>query len=62
MLAILLESTETRCILSWMQMNLRSIRCGSLCFKFPRHLFAGSDAETRSGIVHAGWRAPSNSD
>ena len=45
MLAILLESTETRCILSSMRMNLRSIRCGSLCFKFPRHLFAGSDAE-----------------
>jgi hypothetical protein len=32
-------------ILSWRRMNLRSIRCGSLCFKFPRHLFAGSDAE-----------------
>lgn len=45
MLAILLESTETRCILSWMRMNLRGIRCGSLCFKFPRHLCAGSDAE-----------------
>lgn len=36
MLAILLESTETRSILSWMRMNLRSIRCGSLCFKFPK--------------------------
>jgi uncharacterized protein YecE (DUF72 family) len=45
MLAILLESTETRCILSLMRMKLRWIRCGSLCFTFPRQLFAGSDAE-----------------
>ena len=45
MLAILLESTETRRILSWMRMNLGRIGCGSLCFKFPTQLFAGSDAE-----------------
>lgn len=30
---------------SWMRMKLRRIRCGSLCFKFPRQLFAASDAE-----------------
>jgi hypothetical protein len=29
----------------WMRMKLRRIRCGSLCFKFPRRLLAGSDAE-----------------
>lgn len=46
---------RTRCILPWMRMNLGRIGCGSFCFKFPRMLFAGSDAETRSGIVHAGW-------
>ena len=26
--AILLESTETRCMLSWMRTKLRTIRCG----------------------------------
>jgi hypothetical protein len=35
MLEMLLESTETRCILSWMRMNLGRIACGSLCFKLP---------------------------
>jgi hypothetical protein len=45
MLAILLESTETRCTLSWMRMKLRRSRCGSLCLTFPRQLFAGSNAE-----------------
>ena len=53
MLAILLESTETRCILSWMRMKLRRIRCGSPSFKFPRQLFARSNAENaqRYGLL-----------
>jgi len=50
MLAILLESTETRCILSWMRMNLGRIGCGSLCFKYPRKPFAGSDAENVAAV------------
>jgi hypothetical protein len=37
MLAILVESTETRCILSWMRASLGRIGGGSFCFQAPGH-------------------------
>ena len=53
MLAILLESTETRCILSWMRMNLGRIGCGSLCFKLPGpRLLAAVDRMIRDADQH----------
>ena len=62
MLAMLLESTGTRFMLPWMRLNLGRIGGGSFCFKFPRHVSPDQMRRTRSGIVTAGWRAPSNSD
>jgi|SRR5580693_9181487 hypothetical protein len=37
MLAMLLESTGTRCMLSWMRMSLGRIGRGSFCFQAPGH-------------------------
>jgi hypothetical protein len=37
MLAMLLESTGTRCMLSWMRMSLGRIGGGSFCFQAPGH-------------------------
>ena len=62
MLAILLESTETRCMLFFDADEATKDRMRQPLLKVPKAAVRRIRCKTPSSIVHAGSRAPSSSD